>query len=718
MRQQNQPRIRTNVLAIRTEEDGRRSDRDFASHLWYWDLLELTRKIPMKFPSAWAREENLTDRQRAEKDGFIRPATEHAMHLWKDMPAVFRPMPMTRDEPWFNALVQREPLALLAQDLVKPSIDDVTKTSDNILRTAMDGDEVLNASPEARILVMAPPGTGKTHLMLDRLERLVDHPNINNPYRDIMVLSFTRATVSEIIWRIKGRVEQGAADDMRYINVRTFDSLVTRLLLLDKEADTLPDGYTSRISWFLKMLEINQIPRAMEELTAIHCLMVDELQDLSGIRAELVLRLAKIVMNNGGGVVFLGDPAQAIYDFDRNDGMSGHQFISQFIHLADHELITWPLETYFRFRNPALEDLAHQLRQFFGKDGLGEPSIDVLPKIWEAVPLKPLAWLLDTARDRKVAVLVHDNLEVYQLAQWAFESDVRVEVKPRRNYWPAWMARLVWGIPGASLPKDQLKRLWDMRVAERVSESWDDAMELLSSEGVLRGETLNLAALGELVREQAPRSIERPGLFVTTIHQAKGLEYDSVAILEPKKRNLSGDPEEVRKMYVAATRARDELLILARENKVFDFGKKDPYHHFHRYIRAENGFLLNGLPELSCSQLWHCPPNMSLGSWKERVTSLHNSWWEEFWGFPRELKLPWNLSSHNTENLLQVSATLQSDLELLARKYSLYPSGHIMLPVVDLVSVAAPVFSEIAGTANLFLIPWVFGWSRVQLQEV
>ena len=716
MKQQSKPRIRTNILSICTEKT-QRSDRDFASHLWYWDLLELTRMMPMQFPPTWAREENLTDRQRAEKDGFIRPATEHAMHLWKDIPSAFQPMPVTRHEPWFNAAVQKEAKAPLAQDLVMSSVDDIAKVQDNVLRRAVSGDEILNASPQERILVMAPPGTGKTHLMLNHLERLINHPDINDPQRDIVVLSFTRATVSEIIRRINARVEQGAADDMRYINIRTFDSLVTRLLLLDREADTLPEGYARRINWFLGMLQTNKIPRAMEELRAIRCLIVDELQDLSGVRAELVLRLARIVMDHGGGVFFLGDPAQAIYDFERNNGMSGHQFISEFIQLADQDLITWPLETYFRFRNRALEDLARQLRQSFGKDGLGQPSIDVMLKIRETVPRQPLTWLLDAARHRKVAVLVHDNLEVYQLAQWASQFDIRVEIKPRRNYWPAWIARLVWGIPGNFLGKVQLKRLWDKRVAERVSESWDDAVELLSAEGVLNGEELDLVALGELVREQTPRLIERPGIFVTTIHQAKGLEYDSVAILEPQKRNLSGDPEEVRKMYVAATRARNELIMLTRENVVFSFGKKDGYYHFHRYTPEKNDFLLNGLAELFCAQLWQCPHYMSLGLWKERVTSLHDSWWEEFWGFPREITLPWNLSSHNAENLLQVSATLQSDLELLVRMHRLLPSGHIMLPVVDLVTVAAPVFSEIAGTANLYLIPWVFGWSRVQVQE-
>ncbi len=718
MKQQSKPKIRPNILAIYTEEDGWRSDRDIASCLWYWDLLELTRKMPMKFSSMWAREEYLTDRQKAEKDGFIRPATEHAMHLWEDMPDIFQPMPVTQKDPWFGAPVQKIIRDRRNEDTEFTSLDRAIEAKvDNLLQD-LSRDEVLNAPPQARILVTAPPGTGKTHLMLDRLEQLMHLRDITDPHRDILVLSFTRATVSDIIRRLNDRVEQGAVDALRYINIRTFDSLVTRFLLLDQDADILPEGYEPRIQWFLKMLETNQIPEAIQQLTAVRCLIVDELQDLTGIRAKLVLALTKLVMDYGGGVFFLGDPAQAIYDFDRHDGLTGHEFIHQFIHLAGPELMTWHLKTYFRFSNPALQDLAHRLRQSFGEDGLGSPSMEVLPTIRQAISLKPLTWLLNIAHQQKVAVLVYDNLEVYELFDFVRRAGVRVEVKSRQNYWPAWVARLVWGIPGDFLSDTHLKRLWEQRVAERVPESWDEAVELLHQKGVIKRGRLDLIGLGELVREQAPNPLNQSGLFVTTIHQSKGLEYDVVAILEPRSRNLSGNPEEVRKMYVAATRAKRELVMLARESNVFTGYRKDDYQHFQRFKNQENAFLLNGLADLSLARLWQCPPNMSPVRWDQAIRSQQDSWWEEFWGLDRDMKLPWSLSSDNDASLLQLSHGVHSDLKLMVSRYQLPRAGSIELPVIDLVSVASPISSNIAGTAALFIVPWVFGWGRVETREV
>ncbi|MBT5027627.1 MAG: UvrD-helicase domain-containing protein [Nitrospinaceae bacterium] len=53
-----------------------------------------------------------------------------------------------------------------------------------------------------------------------------------------------------------------------------------------------------------------------------------------------------------------------------------------------------------------------------------------------------------------------------------------------------------------------------------------------------------------------------PGIMVTNIHQVKGLEFDSVALIEPDEDNYPIKKEESRNMiYVGITRAQDELLL-------------------------------------------------------------------------------------------------------------------------------------------------------------
>jgi DNA helicase IV len=53
-----------------------------------------------------------------------------------------------------------------------------------------------------------------------------------------------------------------------------------------------------------------------------------------------------------------------------------------------------------------------------------------------------------------------------------------------------------------------------------------------------------------------------PGIMITNIHQVKGLEFDSVALVEPDEDNYPIRKEESRNMiYVGITRTQDDLLL-------------------------------------------------------------------------------------------------------------------------------------------------------------
>jgi DNA helicase-2/ATP-dependent DNA helicase PcrA len=69
---------------------------------------------------------------------------------------------------------------------------------------------------------------------------------------------------------------------------------------------------------------------------------------------------------------------------------------------------------------------------------------------------------------------------------------------------------------------------------------------------------------------EAPADADDEQLRLSTIHQAKGLEFDAVFVimlcdgLFPSARSLEseeGEEEERRLMYVAITRARNELYL-------------------------------------------------------------------------------------------------------------------------------------------------------------
>ena len=164
---------------------------------------------------------------------------------------------------------------------------------------------VSEAPVGARQLVIAGPGTGKTHTLVARLAHLVEEEEVFPGA--VLALSFSRAAVNELRRRLRA-----SGDDASRIVPVTFDSFATRIL-----ANVDPDG-----EWTTKSFDgrieaaIGKIAQIGESLDEVKHVVVDELQDLVGVRMRFVRALLK---EFDAGFTLLGDPAQGIYDFSLED---------------------------------------------------------------------------------------------------------------------------------------------------------------------------------------------------------------------------------------------------------------------------------------------------------------------------------------------------------------------------------------------------------------
>lgn len=118
----------------------------------------------------------------------------------------------------------------------------------------------------------------------------------------------------------------------------------------------------------------------------------------------------------------------------------------------------------------------------------------------------------------------------------------------------------------------------------RQAENYVDLIEVLVgwSRGLLRADPCKLIALicrypkqamelkeemeaylpGEVRLGHGGQFSFEPGILVTNIHQVKGLEFDSVALVEPDEENYPTRREESRNMlYVGITRTQEDLLL-------------------------------------------------------------------------------------------------------------------------------------------------------------
>lgn len=158
------------------------------------------------------------------------------------------------------------------------------------------------APVEACLLVIAGAGQGKTEVVASRIAALVAEEDLSAS-EEILVLSFSRAAVSAVQTRLDFRGVPAP-------NVRTFDSFAS-LLLLDDDIEPT-GGFEARIRRATQLLK--ETDAAPEPVAQLRHVILDEIQDLVGDRADFVLTLlTKLVP--GAGITALGDPLQSVFDF-------------------------------------------------------------------------------------------------------------------------------------------------------------------------------------------------------------------------------------------------------------------------------------------------------------------------------------------------------------------------------------------------------------------
>ena len=170
---------------------------------------------------------------------------------------------------------------------------------------------VIEAAPHLRLQVEAGPGTGKTAVACARVAELIDRFDIE-PGK-IWVISFTRTAVREIRDRIAGYLNDPGA--VFSVKIATLDSHAWSLHSgFDEHAQI--NSYEQNIESLLVLLQDRE--SLNEYVGAVEHLIVDEAQDVVGIRADLVRELVSRLAP-GCGVTVFADEAQAIYGFSDDE---------------------------------------------------------------------------------------------------------------------------------------------------------------------------------------------------------------------------------------------------------------------------------------------------------------------------------------------------------------------------------------------------------------
>ncbi|MCL1870564.1 MAG: AAA family ATPase [Promicromonosporaceae bacterium] len=418
--------------------------------------------------------------------------------------------------------------------------------------------DAVEVEPDTRQLVIAGPGSGKTQVVSNLVAHLVDEEGVD-PTDGILVLSFSNAAVHAADARL--RASGGAP-----VTVQTMDSLAGEIIRDLSDEDVAGLGFDRRIRLATTLLA----GEPWDRLDGLEHLVVDEIQDVVGVRADFLLQILAALPDDAG-FSLLGDPAQGIYDWQLRPENSPLSATTSLELLA----------TVRRMAGVSVKELTGQYRarsrdarkvvamREAALRGDGNSSLDDFYA--GLVPVGDIASAVEHARrwSGNTVFLTPNNGQALLTAEAIAATGDAVEVRrsAHQRVLAQWIARILADHPMTGITRDEV----DKRACE-VAPDLDPASIWRALRSVTggAGREVNLPVLARGLRRPrplVPDLIEpmNARFVVSTVHRAKGLEFDNVVRLDfPDKPWLDvdgpDDAESVRAMFVALSRARDVIV--------------------------------------------------------------------------------------------------------------------------------------------------------------
>lgn len=420
--------------------------------------------------------------------------------------------------------------------------------------SALDADQecAASAGPGQRTVVMAGPGSGKSHVVGELARNFVSEHRLWPD--EIIVISFSRAAVQVVTARTEQIVDEGSS-----VSTATIDSLAERIVLDHSDEESPLTGFDQTVERALSILRIDPDAIAGE----FQHIIIDEVQDVVGLRAEFVFEFLKLTVNQGAGFTLLGDPLQSLYDFQLKGKYSWTclDFLDHVEREFSPRHIT--LTGDYRSRTPDARHISALRPELLALDD--HERLRCLRST--AANLAPLGHLDDDAIETIVAwpgtsaLLCDTNaragLVSNELARRGVS--VRLALAADKSPFPAWIARCLSGTQGRSLNRDEFLARSQFVGLDTPESAWRTLMTIADSD-----RTLEISALAHGISRlhlTALPSDPIAQIVVSTVHRAKGLEFDNVVLVDPDDWwKPDEDPARVSRMfYVALSRAHSRV---------------------------------------------------------------------------------------------------------------------------------------------------------------
>ncbi|PPL02681.1 RecQ family ATP-dependent DNA helicase [Parapedobacter indicus] len=408
------------------------------------------------------------------------------------------------------------------------------------------------------IVVAAGPGSGKTKLLVHKLASLLLMEDVK--HEQLLMLTFSRAAATEFKKRLLKLIGNAA----NFIEIKTFHSYCFDLLgkmgsleksdmILQHTVDKIRSGE----------VEASRITKTV--------LVIDEAQDINADEFSLIKAL--MTKNEDMCVIAVGDDDQNIYEFRGADP----RFLQQFLQL-DNAIKYELIENYRSMQN--LVGFSNQFVQRIGQRIKSTPVVATRAENGKIKVVRhqghnlitPLVNdVLDTGLTGTTCILTKTNDEASQITGLLLKNGLRAKLIQTNDGFNLYnLAEVRYFLAALNMADDTFlisDDSWSAAkrsVADRFKNSTqlEVCTNLISDFEATNPKRKYRSDLAVFIRESKLEDfLNQHGetIFVSTIHKAKGKEFDHVFIM--LERFIPTTDETKRQLYVAMTRAKRNLTI-------------------------------------------------------------------------------------------------------------------------------------------------------------
>ena len=424
--------------------------------------------------------------------------------------------------------------------------------------------KIINDNESKYIVVAAGPGSGKTRVLVHKLASLLLMEDVK--HEQLLMLTFSRAAVTEF----KKRLFQLIGNAASFIEIKTFHaycfdllgkvgSLEKTDLIIKKTIDKIKSGD----------IEINRITKTV--------LVIDEAQDMD----EDEFNLIKVLMeqNEEMRVIAVGDDDQNIFEFRGSDS----KYLSQLLQIND--AVKYELVENYRSKNNLVEftnQFAKRIHKRLKNDQIiakqkDDGDIKIVQYKSNNLISPIVNDILTTDLIGSTCVLTKTNEEALQIAGLLTKNKISaklIQTNEGFNLYNIIEIRYFIGLLNLKTDIYVINdEVWENAKRElknvfRNSKNFEIVTNLIQNFEVTNPKVKYKSDFEIFIRESKIEDFYSDmgeTILVSTIHKAKGKEFDNIFLLL-ENFSYSTDSDK-RLLYVALTRAKNNIAVHINSNQ-------------------------------------------------------------------------------------------------------------------------------------------------------